>query len=61
MPIVMALLYGMFTMIRRHYDYLASEMTPLEDETVPTTHTTTLLLVPRVHRGVTGHRLAIRN
>lgn len=51
-PIVMAILYGMFTMIRRHYDYLASEMTPLEDETVPTTHTTTLLLVPRVHRGV---------
>jgi len=51
-PIVMGILYGLFTMVRRHYDYLAKEMVPHEDETIPATHTTTLLLVPRVHRGV---------
>jgi amino acid transporter len=41
-----------FNGIRRHYDYLARELTVGESEKLPDTKTTVLLLVPRVHRGV---------
>lgn len=42
----------MFAGIRRHYDYLAKELTVGETEVLPKTKTTVLLLIPRVHRGV---------
>jgi len=42
----------MFAGIRRHYNYLAKELTVSEVDELPKTKTTVLLLIPRVHRGV---------
>lgn len=41
-----------FTMIRRHYSYLAQELNVAPTDTMPNIKTTVILLIPRVHRGI---------
>jgi amino acid transporter len=52
--LVVALAIMMFIMskIKRHYNYLSQELSITPSDILPTTKTTVLLLVPRIHRGV---------
>jgi amino acid transporter len=50
-PALIALLW-FFSRVRRHYDYLASELSVQPTDTLPNLRSTVLLLVPRVHRGI---------
>jgi len=51
-PFAMAAMFFLFTGVERHYRYLAKELMVEQTEQVPDIHGITLLLVPRVHRGV---------
>lgn len=50
--IALAVLLAIFWAIRRHYDYLAQELSVGPDDHVREVKTTVLLLVPRLHRGI---------
>jgi amino acid transporter len=50
--VALACLLTLFWMIRKHYTYLANELTLSPTDTLPVMHTTALLLVPRVHKGI---------
>lgn len=43
---------GIMAGIRRHYDYLARELSVSPDDSVREVKTTVILLVPRLHRGI---------
>lgn len=48
----LAVLLSLFWAIRRHYDYLARELSVGPEDRVREVKTTVLLLVPRLHRGI---------
>lgn len=50
--IALGLLLTIFTLIRKHYDYLAKELEVEPSDSVPTAKMTVLLLVPRLHKGI---------
>jgi amino acid transporter len=50
--VAMAILLTIFAGIRRHYNYLARELTVESGDQVPSVGTTSLLLVPRLHKGI---------
>lgn len=50
--VALAILLTIFWAIRRHYDYLARELSVTPDDKVREVKTTILLLVPRLHRGI---------
>lgn len=50
--IAMGLLIGMFQLISRYYRKLANQLTVSEVDTLPELTATTLLLVPRLHKGI---------
>lgn len=50
--VALALLLMLFSGIRRHYNYLAGELSVTPEDTLRPIKTTVLLLVPRVHRGI---------
>lgn len=50
--VAMAILLSVFAGIRRHYDYLARELTTKPGQKPVGMRTTSLLLVPRVHQGI---------
>jgi len=50
--IALAVFLAMFWWIRRHYNYLARELSLTSEDTLKPVRNTILLLVPRVHRGV---------
>lgn len=50
--VVILAFLGLFWMIKRHYRHLARELTVTATDTTPNMRTTTLLLVPRVHKGI---------
>lgn len=41
-----------FALIKKHYNFLAASLNVQDDDTLPEMQTTTLLLVPRVHKGI---------
>ena len=51
-PPALLVLLWFFGRVRRHYDYLASELSVQPTDTLPNLRSTVLLLVPRVHRGI---------
>jgi len=50
--VAMGLLLFVFARIKRHYVYLAKELSITPDDTLPSVQTKVLLLVPRVHKGI---------
>lgn len=50
--VALAVMLYIFTRIRRHYDYLAKELSVTPDDKLVDVSTTVLLLVPRLHRGI---------
>lgn len=50
--VALAIMLVMFSRIRRHYDYLSSELSLTTDDKLAPVRTTVLLLVPRLHRGI---------
>ncbi len=50
--VAIAAMLGVFYVIKRHYKFLADNLNVRESDTLPEMKTTTLLLVPRVHRGI---------
>ncbi|HEY3780899.1 MAG TPA: APC family permease [Fimbriimonadaceae bacterium] len=52
--VVVAIIFFLFvfSMIHRHYQYLAKELTLTPEDALKPVKTTVLLLVPRVHRGI---------
>lgn len=50
--VALAIMLLIFRGIRRHYDYLASELSVGPNDTVRPVRTVALLLVPRLHRGI---------
>ncbi len=50
--IALLVMLAVFKVIRRHYDYLARELSLAPDDTVKPMRTIVLLLVPRVHKGI---------
>jgi len=50
--LAIAIMLGVFYVIKRHYNFLAENLNVRPDDTLPEMRTTTLLLVPRVHRGI---------
>lgn len=51
-PIAMGIILFAFVRVKRHYKYLANELSITDSDQVPAVRSTTLLLVPRVHRGI---------
>lgn len=50
--IALAVMLTVFSLIRRHYDYLGRELSLTPEDEVRPVRTTVLLLVPRLHKGV---------
>lgn len=50
--VAMAAILAVFAGIRRHYNHLAKELSLDSDLTIPSVRSASLLLVPRVHRGI---------
>jgi amino acid transporter len=50
--VALAVMLVIFWMIKRHYKYLAKELSLEPDDKLYTVHTTALLLVPRLHKGI---------
>jgi len=50
--VALAILLSIFWGIKRHYTYLAQELSVGPEDTLKPIRTTVLLLVPRVHRGI---------
>lgn len=50
--VALSVILTVFSLIKRHYNYLGEVLTLTEEDTVPKVKTTALLLVPRLHRGV---------
>jgi len=50
--VALSVIITLFTLIKKHYIYLSSELSVSPTETLPSVHQTVLLLVPRLHRGV---------
>lgn len=50
--IALAVMLFIFSRIRRHYDYLAKELTVGSNDQIVEAKTTVLLLVPRLHKGI---------
>lgn len=50
--VALAIMLILFSRIRRHYDYLKSELSLTPDDKLAPVRTTVLLLVPRLHRGI---------
>lgn len=50
--IALALSMGVMALIKRHYVYLANELTVSPEDRIEPVKTTVLLLVPRIHRGI---------
>jgi len=50
--VALALFLSFFWFVRRHYTYLAKELSVTPDDKLKEVRTTVLLLVPRVHKGI---------
>lgn len=50
--IAIGVLMVVFHLVRRHYNWLANELTITPADTLPHLNTATLLLVPRMHKGI---------
>ncbi len=50
--VALAIILTIFAIIRRHYVYLSDQMSVTPEDVVIPVHTTVLLLVPRVHKGI---------
>lgn len=50
--VAMAIMLTFFYRIRKHYEYLAGELSLTDTDSVPKIQGTVLLLVPRLHKGV---------
>lgn len=51
-PIAVGLILAMFIGVQHHYKYLARQLSTTDADQVPNVKSTTLLLVPRVHKGI---------
>lgn len=50
--VALAVMMFIFSRIRKHYDYLAKELSLTSEDSLIQTKTTVLLLVPRLHKGI---------
>ncbi|HRK20450.1 MAG TPA: APC family permease [Fimbriimonadaceae bacterium] len=50
--VALAIMMAAMAMVKRHYNYLARELTIDADDTLAPVKTTVLLLVPKIHKGI---------